>query len=110
MSRTSSARKRWQQIVARQRDSGLGVAEFCRRYAVAAASLYAWKRRLRAQAEPTPGFVAVRASGVARAAVQEVEPAPAIELHLDAGRWLVLPRGFDARELRQVLAVLEDRP
>ena len=109
MSRTSAARKHWQPIVARQEGSGLSVAEFCRRHGMAAASLYAWKRRLRDGA-PAPGFVAVRAAIESPAPDQDREQAPAIELHLPGGRRLVLPSGFDPQGLRQVLAVLEGRP
>jgi hypothetical protein len=36
--------------------------------------------------------------------------APPLELHLGAGRRLVLRRGFDGQALRELLAVLEGRP
>jgi transposase-like protein len=111
MSRSSSARERWRQIVERQQDSGLSVAEFCRRRGVAAPSLFAWKRRLGAEAPPEarPTFVAVRPEAEPTLTPGGVDPAAAIELHVGARR-LILPRGFDPATLRQVLAVLEDRP
>jgi hypothetical protein len=109
MSRTISAREHWQRIVAQQQGSGWGVADFCRRHAVAAASLYAWKRRLRREAGPTPGFVAVRTAVERAGTVPGAGPGAAIELHLGGGRWLVLPPGFDAQGLGQVLALLEGR-
>jgi len=65
MSRAISARERWQQIVVRQRNSGLSVAEFCRRHNVPASSFFAWKRQLGAQASASagPAFVAVETVG-----------------------------------------------
>ena len=37
---------RWEDRVARQRASGLSVAEFCRREGVHPVSFYGWRRRL----------------------------------------------------------------
>lgn len=37
----------WRQRVKRQRDSGLSIAEFCRREKVSAQSFHVWKRKLR---------------------------------------------------------------
>jgi len=37
----------WRQRVKRQRESGLSIAEFCRREKVSAHSFHAWKRKLR---------------------------------------------------------------
>jgi len=37
----------WRQRVKRQRESGLSIAEFCRREKVSAHSFYGWKRKLR---------------------------------------------------------------
>ena len=95
----------------RQQSSGLSVAEFCRRRGVAASSLFAWKRRLGAEAPPEaePAFVAVQAAAEPTVIPGGVDPAAAIELHVGARR-LILPRGFDPATLRQVLAVLEGRP
>ena len=39
----------WREIVARQEQSGLTVAEFCEREGLKAASLYGWRVRLRQQ-------------------------------------------------------------
>ena len=40
----------WQEIVARQEQSGLTVQEFCEREGLKAASLYGWRGRLRQEA------------------------------------------------------------
>ena len=112
MSRVSSARERWQQIVARQQSSGLGVAEFCRRHGVAVSSLFAWRRQLGCQAgaDAKPAFVAVEPAAAEPTGGGGETDATGIDLHLGARvgeRWLVVRRGFDAQTLRQLLAVLE---
>lgn len=85
----------------RQRASGLCVAAFCREHGVAAASLYAWKRRM-AQAAPAPTFV--------EAKVVDSPPGEAagvIEVCLRGGRRLRVGGGFDARVLSELVTALE---
>jgi hypothetical protein len=128
-SNSTTARERWQRIVERQQRSGLSVTGFCRRYDVAASSLFAWKRRLQREGAPgsSSGFVAVQAPpdpsappvppdapdtpgrpGGGAAGVSGGAGSP-LELHLGGGRSVVLRRGFDAQGLRELLAVLEGR-
>jgi hypothetical protein len=97
--------------VQRQQSSGLGVAEFCRRHGVPASSLFAWKRRLGRQAGAGRDrtFVAVQPAEPPAGGRGALDGA-AIELHLGAGRYLVLRRGFDAQVLWELLAVLEGQP
>ncbi len=100
--RGREARAKWQRIVAEQRQSGQGVAAFCRERKLCAASLFAWKKRL-SQAVAGP-FVPVRL-------VESVEPAcsRAIEVRLCGGRSVIVEPGFDAAHLRAVVAALEAR-
>ena len=97
-----TAESRWREVLSRQRASGLGVAAFCRRHGVCAASLYAWRRRLSGAA---PAFVEAKL----------VEPAApdtagVIEVGLRCGRRVRVAGGFDADLLRELVAVLEGIP
>src|ERR1700722_12432514 len=49
MVRQRRSESAWREIVARQEQSGLTVAEFCEREGMKAASLYGWRVRLRPQ-------------------------------------------------------------
>lgn len=76
------------------------MAAFCRRHGVAAASLYAWKRRL-SHPVPVHPFVEMKVADLPAA------EAGAIEVCLRGGRSLRVGRGFDARLLSELVAVLE---
>src|SRR5581483_1284755 len=97
MSKTESATGlKWRRIVDAQRASGLSVAAFCRRYGLAAASLYAWRRRL---GEAAGARVFVEAKVVDPSAAQD---AGLIEVCLKGGRRLRVGGGFDARVLLEL--------
>lgn len=61
-----SARERWRGVIESQAESGLSVAEFCRRHDVSPASFYAWRKRLREEnaasrhGKSTGAFTALR--------------------------------------------------
>ena len=102
MSKTESATwRKWRRIVDGQRASGLSVAAFCRRHGLAAASLYAWRRRL-AQAGWAPAFVEAKVVGPPPA-----QAAGAIEVCLQGGRRVRVGGGFDARVLLELVTALE---
>jgi hypothetical protein len=103
----STTSERWRQVLARQRRSGLSVTAFCHRHGVAASSFFAWQRRLGRGPTAPPGFIALQP---AAAPAPPTDGAAPLELHLGAGRWLVVRRGFDGQTLRELLAVLEGRP
>ncbi|MEX0652485.1 MAG: transposase [Phycisphaeraceae bacterium] len=44
----------WRALIEQHRDSGLSVRAFCQQHSLNEASFYAWRRRLRDQASPTP--------------------------------------------------------
>jgi transposase-like protein len=97
--------------------SGLSIRAFCRKHNLAEPSFYAWRRTLaerdpaaRPVQQPTPSrrreqgrvsplFVPLRVT--ASASVLEV---------VLGGRVVRVPAGFDPATLRQLLAVLEERP
>jgi hypothetical protein len=45
-------RKFWQMAIEMQRESGLSIAEFCRREGLQAAMYYAWRRKLKQNGDP----------------------------------------------------------
>jgi transposase-like protein len=62
--------EQWRERMERQRESGLSIAEFCRREGVSAVTFYTWKRKLQdealvrsAAAESAPGRRTAKASG-----------------------------------------------
>jgi hypothetical protein len=78
----------WRTLLARFDDSGLGVAAFCRREAISAASLYRWRHLLgegeAVSRETAPAFVDL---GTLNSAAT---PRPQIDLKLDLGDGLIL--------------------
>ncbi len=84
-------RRWWQRLILSYDSSGLSIAAFCQQRDVSTASFYAWRRRLREDATPTPAassFIAV-----------ELTPSlgQPIEVHLPGGVRLDVPaseRGF----------------
>jgi transposase len=107
----------WRRTLRQWRRSGLSVRAFCAEHGLAEASLYAWRRIIAqrdwedsrvpdghsdAAVDVTPVFVPLR--------VIDVSTQVAFEVVLERGRVVRVLRGFDADTLRQLLAVLEDRP
>ena len=110
----SPARRKWRELVVRQRGSGLSVAAFCHRNGVAASSLFAWKRRL-SDAAAVPAFVeAMVADAAADAEVaggggDAPGRAAGVTIELAGGRRILLARGFDRRALLDAIEVLEGK-
>ena len=112
----SPARRKWRELVVRQRGSGLSVAAFCRRNGVAVSSLFAWKRRL-SDAAAVPAFVeATIADAAADAAVADGSGggdasgrAAGVTIELTGGRRILLARGFDRRALLDAIDVLDGK-
>jgi transposase-like protein len=108
----------WRQRIKRQRESGLSIAEFCRRENVSAHSFYVWRRNLREalrrRREPRAStksqrsrrqdvaamsrrplhrsFVGARATNFLPLPVAAAQTAPWIELALADGTILRLPQ------------------
>jgi hypothetical protein len=107
--RDLSKERFWRRSLHQWRNSGLGIAEFCRQQGLSAPSFYAWRRTL-AQRDATAAavhFVPVRvlAETVPGAADRD---ATGLELVLEGGRRLHIGPAFDDATLRRLLSVLEE--
>jgi hypothetical protein len=99
----SHIRRKWRELVERQRSGGLSVAGFCARHGIAVSSLYAWRRRLGA----APAFVEAMVADVPAGA----RSLGVIEVRLRGGRRVLVRReGFDRDLLLEVVAALEGLP
>jgi hypothetical protein len=96
----------WQRLIREQRDSGSSIKAFCRSQRVSEPSFFAWRKKLAMtkRAEAQHEFVAVRMIP------EPIRRSGNIEIVLDRGRSVRVEPGFDRRVLRDVLAVLEERP
>jgi len=106
----ASRREYWQQVVQRQKTSGLSIQGFCRREQLAMATFYAWNRRLGQERggphpieRPAIGFAPVRIM----AEPGGLTPAGTIEIMLGQDRRIRLSGRVDPMTLAEVLAVLE---
>jgi hypothetical protein len=123
---SAPARDRWRAILDEHRESGLGVAAFCRLKAIPTSSFYGWRQKLdatvRASAAKPPrrqraSFVRVKmaqagadstlpAAGSPVGPLAEREEA-SLAVVLRNGHRLLLGRGFDPQLLQQAVCALE---
>ena len=127
MPRPADPRKQqdWLQHIQRWQSSRLSVRDYCKRLGLSQASFYAWKRALRQRGllpdtgpstarltrpkvPQAPRFVPVSLSGLDAVGLDAA--AGRIELVLPDGCSVRVRAGFDAQCLRQLLAVLRERP
>jgi transposase-like protein len=96
----------WRQFIRDQQRSRSSIKAFCQSRGVSEPSFFAWRKKLALSksAEPQADFVAVRVTpeSIARSAH--------IEIVLDRNRTVRVVPGFDRQALREVLALLEERP
>jgi hypothetical protein len=97
--------RQWRRWIGEWQASGLSVRAFCERRGLTVASFYAWRRVLQRRAAEKAAFVPVQV-----VADTVPERASALEVVLAGGRTVRVAPGFDAPTLRQLLAVLEERP
>ena len=113
--RQEDAAKRWfwREVLARQRQSGLSIRDFCRREALAEPSFFWWRRKLavrkrkrRADASgpPVARFARIKVTPL------EQDGKPPLVIVLAGGVRIRVQHGADARLLGEVLAALEGRP
>lgn len=88
------------ELLKEQERSGLSVSEFAEEAEVSAATLYAWRRRLR---EPDAQARLLEVSLVGDEAASSV----ALTLHVDDRFMVELPADFDADTLERLLAALD---
>ena len=113
------AASRWRKLIDQQRESGLSVSVYCRERGISAASLFAWRRRLR----PASGFPGAEMfkpvkllTESKRRSADDAEPVAIespgvsfIELCLPGERRLIVRRGFDRGLLLDLLDALEPK-
>jgi len=119
-----NAAARWRKLIEQQRESGLPVSAYCRERGISAASMFAWKRRLRpAGALPvgqTFKSVKVVSETLGRSTEQpdgaiELPAASFVELRVCGGRCggrsperhVIVRRGFDRQLLIELVQALE---
>ena len=105
------AAARWQKLIQQQQESGLPVSAYCRERGLSAASMFAWRRRLR-PASSRPGaetFKPVKIVPAATLYSSGEKSDSAIELCLPGEHRLVVRRGFDRELLLDVIDALETR-
>lgn len=99
--RSKNAWTKWRRLVSEQARSGQTVTAFCRERALCAPHFYWWKKRLRKSA--TTNFLEVRVQEPAVSAPSD----PRVEIRLKNGRSLMVGQGFDAEQVRALLALVE---
>jgi hypothetical protein len=107
-----SRREYWQQVIQRQRASGLSIERFCQRERLATATFFAWKRRLRQERPAGPASMSAAVNFAAVRVVPEPPgpvPAGTLEIVLGRDRRIRLVGPVDRTMLAEVVAVLEGR-
>ena len=103
ISREAKAQE-WRRRIREWRQSGVSVRDYCDLAGVCVPTFYLWRRRVEGPPAVTPAFVPVRL--VAEPPVN----GGSLELVLAGGRRVRVLPGFDAKTLRQLLAILEEEP
>ena len=101
------ASARWRKLLEDQRVSGLPISAFCRERGIAAASLFAWRRRLTGGEQMFKPVKIAATPEPARRGVSGGGGEGAIELYLSGARRLIVRRGFDRQLLVDVIHALE---
>lgn len=96
--------------LAAQLRSGLSIAEYARQIGVTAASLYQWRRRLRAGGAPGRSL-STGGSSLVELVVSEGhrggDRGTCAVVRLGSGRTIEVPCGFDDEDLRRLVTLLE---
>jgi hypothetical protein len=98
-------RARWRAVVDQAGESGQGPGQFCQEHGLDLARFYYWRRVFALEGideDPKARFALVR-RGVA---AKEVGGATGLELQVDRGWRLLIPRGVDEATLRVVFGAL----
>lgn len=97
--------RHWRRWIEKWQSSGLSARSFCRQHHLSEPNFYSWRWQLRRRDAAAAVFVPVRV-----VANRLPSSANTLELLLAGGQTVRVPVGFDGDTLRQVLAILEDRP
>jgi hypothetical protein len=88
-----------------QARSGLSIPRFAASAGISAWVLYQWRRRMSPTARPAAGAAPQLVEvAVVRAAAEHCDR---LSVHLRTGHKVDVPAGFDGRELRRLIGVLE---
>ena len=99
--RTKKAWTKWRELISEQARSGQTVTAFCRERGLGRSYFFAWKKRL--GEDTTTKFLEVQLSDAAPGAPRDTR----VEIRVQNGRSLVVGRGFDAEQVRALLALVE---
>jgi transposase-like protein len=108
---TVCAADRWRAIIAEQRESGLGMAEFCRQRSIRPTTFYGWRQKLegpdrrgrRRSVSPRPSaFVSVKLASAKAAGSSSV-----LEIRLRGGRAVLVRDRFERDLLIELVTTLE---
>ena len=89
-----------------QAASGLGVTAYAEQLGVSAWTLYQWRRRLSSSKDSKHRRTNLVEVTIARTRSTAVDGCLVVRVH-DGRRSIEVPRGFEAEELRRLIAVLE---
>jgi len=116
--RSGERERYWRDVIAEQQASGLSVVAYCRENDVADSLFYRWRRRL-AEQDQTAGLLPEEhandrgnpTQAVARFVPIELPPPTAVagfEIVRPDGCRVLIPQGFDAADLREILRAMEE--
>ena len=99
--RTKKAWAKWRKLIAEQARSGQTATAFCRERDLCRPYFFVWKKRLRE--DTSTKFLEVQLKEAVPSATRDT----CVEIRLANGRSLVVGRGFDAEQVRALLALVE---
>ena len=101
----------WRRMMRQWRRSGLSVRAFCAEHGLSEPSFYNWRRTIAERDERDEASVPGASRKSARPAfvpLRVIDASAMLEVALQRGLVVRVPRGFDADTLRRLLAVLEE--
>jgi hypothetical protein len=104
----------WRGVLQRQAESGLNVAEFCRRNSISGPSFYSWKRKLKErdaglpqENQPTRSQT-VSAGQLLPVRIESTDPPEPMRILMPRGLSLDVPSGTDPSVLTDLLRALRE--
>jgi hypothetical protein len=107
---SACAADRWRAIIAQQRESGLGMAEFCRQRSIPPTRFYSWRQKLEGPRKVRSRSVSPRPSSfvsVKLASAKAARSSSMLEVCLRGGRRLRVRGALQRQLLVELIDVLE---
>ena len=106
------SRAEGERLVSEYKQSGLGRKEFCAAHGLSVHTLDAWRRRIAGSGEEIVPLEIVEGGSARTCAMRagSMEPSRQFRVVLADGLRIEVEPGFDAAELRRLIAVLEGVP